>query len=73
MRSTRPSRLPATLVVAGTEPELDHLAGGVAGDEVGRGVLGGEAAPVHDGQAVAELFGLVHVVGGDDQGDALRA
>ena len=57
---------------AGGEAELDHLAGRVGGDEVGRGVLGGEATAVHDRQAVAELFGLVHVVGGDDQGDPLE-
>ena len=29
--------------------------------------LGGEAALVHHDEAVAELLGLVHVVGGDDQ------
>ena len=36
-----------------------------------RGALGGEPAVVHHHQAVAELLGLVHVVGGDDQGDPL--
>ena len=53
------------------EAQLEDLARRVPGDELARGALGREPAAVHDGQSVTELLGLVHVVGGDDLGDAL--
>ncbi len=59
------------MVVADPEPELGHLPGRVLTDERERRSLGHDVAAVHDDQAVAQLLGLVHVVGGEHQGDAL--
>ncbi len=53
--------------LVGREPQLEDLGGGVAGDELARGALGGDHAVVHHDQPVAQLLGLVHVVGGEDQ------
>ena len=58
-------------VVVGVEPQLEHLAGRVLVDQRARRPLGDDPAVVHDDQPVAQLLGLVHVVGGEDQGDAL--
>jgi hypothetical protein len=52
------------------EPKLQHFAGGVLFDEAARGTFSDDGTFVHDHQAVAELFGLVHVVSGDDEGGA---
>src|SRR5438128_1602516 len=52
------------------ETELDHLACGIAADELERRALGGDLALVHDDEPVAELLGLVHVVSREDQCDA---
>ena len=40
-------------------------------DEHMRWPLGDDAAAVHDHEAIAELLGLVHVMRGQDQGDAV--
>jgi hypothetical protein len=55
------------VVVAHGEAQLRDLAGGVLADQVERRALGGDDAPVHDDQPVAQLLGLVHVVGRDHQ------
>ena len=55
----------------GAEAQLDHLARGVLGDEVARRTLGDDGPAVHHDEALAQLLGLVHVVGRDDQRDAL--
>ena len=47
------------------------LAGGVVADQLRRRALGDDPALVHDHQPVAELLGLVHVVGGEHQRHAL--
>src|ERR1700733_4662068 len=52
------------------EAELNHLWRAVALDQLTRRALGGEPAVVHHDQPVAQLLGLVHVVGGQDQRDA---
>ena len=58
-------------VVVGVEAHLHHLTRRVAVDEVARTSLGRDPTLVHDDETVAELLGLVHVVGRDDEGDAL--
>ena len=50
--------------------KLDDLAGGIPLDELLRRPFCGDLALVHDDEAVAELFGLVHVVRRQDQRDA---
>ena len=57
-------------MLADAEPELGDLARGVGLDQLARAALGDDQALVHDDQPVAELLGLVHVVGGDHQRDA---
>ena len=57
------------LALARAEPQLDHLSGGVAADEIARCALGRDTSAVHDHQPVAQLLGLVHVVGGQHQRD----
>ena len=52
------------------EPQLDHLARGVPADELGGRALGHDPAVVDDHQPVAQLLGLVHVVGGQHEGRA---
>ena len=54
-------------MVVGVETELEHLAGGVLVDQRTRRPLRDDLAVVHDDEAVAELLGLVHVVGRQDQ------
>ena len=51
------------LRVRGVEPHFDDLARRVLGDEVPGRALGHDAAAVHDDEPVAQLLGLVHVVG----------
>ena len=68
-RPARPASGATSSCCAGREAQLDHLLGGVRLDQLARRALGGEAPLVHDDQPVAELLGLVHVVGGDDQRD----
>ncbi|EMY33032.1 phenol hydroxylase [Arthrobacter crystallopoietes BAB-32] len=53
------------------EAQLKHLAGGVLVDQRGGRAFGHDPALVHDDQPVAELLGLVHVVRGEHQRDAL--
>ena len=55
------------LVLPGLEADLDHLAAGPPPDELRRRALGDDPGLVHDHQPVAQLLGLVHVVGGEDQ------
>ena len=50
---------------------LHHLSGGVALDQLARRALGHDLASVHHYQAVAQLLGLVHVVGGEHLGHPL--
>ena len=52
-----------------------HLDGVAAGDQLlqlGGSVVHQNAAFVHDGDAAAELVGLVHIVRGEQDGEALR-
>src|SRR5713101_2337006 len=53
------------------ETQLRDLPGGVAGDEFARRPLGHDVPAVHDHQPVAQLLGLVHVMGGEYLRDAL--
>ena len=55
----------------GSEAQLHDFAGGVASDELTRWALRHDGAMIHHDEAIAQLFGLVHVVSGDDQRDAL--
>ncbi len=57
----------------GAEGEVEELLGADGLLEGGGGVLDEDLAVVDDGDAVAELVGLFHVVGGEDDGDALLA
>ncbi len=57
-------------VVAAGGGELDDVLAADGGDESRRSAEGDDAAVVHDGDAVAEALGLVHVVGGEDDGAA---
>src|SRR5690606_1812878 len=53
------------------EPQLDDLLADDALDELcGRAALD-DAGAVHDEDAIAELGGFFHVVGGQEHGDAL--
>ena len=56
---------------AGREAQLQHLLGGVLVDQLARRALGHDLRLVHHHQPVAELLGLVHVVGRQDQRHAL--
>jgi hypothetical protein len=47
------------------DSELDHVMAAEAVDEVGGSAFGDDLAVIHDGEAVAEAFGLVHVVSGE--------
>jgi hypothetical protein len=51
------------------QAQLEHLTGRVLFDQAARRALGHDAAPVHHDEPVAELLGLVHVVGGQNQCD----
>ncbi len=59
------------LALARAEPQLDHFSGGVATDEIAGCALGHDTSAVHDHQAIAQLLGLVHVVGRQHQRDPL--
>ena len=59
------------LLDADREAHLQHLARRVLGDELARAPLGDDLRLVHDHEAVAQLLGLVHVVGRQDQRHAL--
>ncbi len=61
-------RLVAAAFLGDPEPELGHLASGVLTDQVERAALGDDQPLVHHHQPVAELLGLIHVVGRDHQG-----
>ena len=65
--------LDVAVLLVGVEAQLEHLARRVLLDERARAALGDDAPVVHDDEPVAELLGLVHVVGRDDERDALRA
>ena len=58
-------------VAVAAEAHLEHLARRVAADELGGGALGHDRALVDDHEPIAELLGLVHVVGGEQQRGAL--
>jgi hypothetical protein len=51
--------------------ELDDVLAADGGDELLGGSEGDDLAVIHDGYAVAELLGFLHVVGGEDDGAAL--
>jgi hypothetical protein len=55
------------------EVEFVDFFGSDGGLEGGGGILHEDFAVVDDGDAVAELVGLFHVVGGEDDGDAFLA
>jgi len=57
------------LVLAWCKPKLDDLFRRELLDQLSRRPLGRKAAFVHHDQSVAELLRLVHVMGGDDEGD----
>ena len=65
--------LGVVVVVVGVEAQLEHLAGGVLVDERARRALGDDPPVVHDDEPVAELLGLVHVVGREDERHARSA
>src|SRR5882762_9626311 len=48
------------------DSELDHVMAAEAVDEVGGSAFGDDLAVIDDGEAVAEAFGLVHVVSGEE-------
>src|SRR4029077_10174744 len=48
--------------------EFDHVMAAQAVDELGGGAFGDDLAVIDDGEAVAEAFGLVHVVRGEQDG-----
>ena len=54
-------------IPSATESEFENLSRGVGRDQFGRRTFGDDPTAVHDDEAVAELLGLVHVVGGEDQ------
>ena len=54
----------------GVEPQLDNFARRVVRDEIARRTLGHDGAMIHHHESIAELLGLVHVVGRDDERDA---
>lgn len=58
-------------MVVTVETHLHDLAGGVLRDEIAGAALGDDPPLVHDDQSIAELLGLIHVMGGEDQGHAL--
>ena len=64
-------RVDVLLLLVGVEAQLEHLAGRVLGDERAGAALGDDPPVVHDDEPVAQLLGLVHVVGRDDERDAL--
>ena len=67
-RSARPSSWPSSVSCdAGGEAQLGHLAGRVALDQLARRALGDDLRLVHDHEPVAQLLGLVHVVGRQDE------
>ena len=51
----------------GREAQLGDLACRIALDQLARAALGDDLRLVHDHQPVAQLLGLVHVVGGEDE------
>ena len=55
------------LLDAGREAQLGDLARRVALDQLARRALGDDLRLVHDDEPVAELLGLVHVVGRQDE------
>ena len=52
------------------EPKFQHLTGGVLTDQPLRGAFGHDCPVVNDDEPVAQLFGLIHVVGGQHQSGA---
>src|ERR1019366_1147966 len=48
--------------------ELDHVMAAEAVDEVAGSAFGNDLAVIDDGEAVAEAFGFVHVVSGEQDG-----
>ena len=64
MPSSWPSSVSAT---PGAKRSSVDLAGRVLLDQRARAALGDDLRLVHDDEAVAQLLGLVHVVGGQDQ------
>ena len=50
--------------------KLDDVFAADRRDELLRGAEGDDAAMIHDGDAVAEALGLLHVMGGEDDGAA---
>src|SRR5208283_1325212 len=50
--------------------ELDHVMAAEAVDQVGGSAFGDDHAVIDDGQAIAEAFGFVHVMGGEQDGAA---
>ena len=58
-------------VAVRAEAQLEHLARGVLADQRGRRALGHDPALVDHDQPIAELLGLIHVVGGEHQRRAL--
>ena len=73
MRSARPSSGRPASPGRRLEAQLHDLAGGVSLDELARRALGHDPRLVHDHQPVAQLLGLVHVVGGEDERHAAAA
>ena len=65
------SRSATSLLRSTAESHLEHLARGVAADQLGGRALGHDRALVDDHEPIAELLGLVHVVGGEEQRGAL--
>ena len=53
------------------ETQLGDLSRRVLGDERLRRSFRDDLSPIHDDQAVAQLLGLVHVMGGQHEGHAL--
>jgi len=51
--------------------DLYHLSSGVGLYQLPWGALGQDAPLVEDDEAVTQLFGLLHVMGGEEHGDAL--
>jgi hypothetical protein len=56
--------------VAVVEPQLDHLAWGVLGDQLPWRSLSHNLSQVHDDQPIAQMFSLDNVVGADYKGVA---
>jgi len=57
------SRVAELIVGVGSEAQLHDFAGGVASDEFTRWTLRHDGAMIHHDESIAQLLGLVHVVG----------